>query len=307
MSKENFDRDLRLENAEAGAANKTSAEAAKVSRRGFLKKAGIAVATIYVGIPLFNSLFFKGDARDPKMWQEGQLTVTSGVGTAYAGLKVVECEWVWPKGYGNPLVSFGIKNITDNAAFRKVDVRIMALSKSGHILAEEAVTIPSILPGETCRLADTVGTNVDSWIASDRSMDYSQDFASMAVLISRVGETVEDAWESWWPYNVRIPSVVSNGYAKAEITLAHDHVEKALLGEAVLSAACVCAIWRDGEGKLVDAQTKCVEGLKVEVPHEVEFYVFDKGAPSEVYVRPWRRDEGSFSVFDRVKVTRRKF
>ncbi len=322
MNKENFDRIARSgedapvvlalnagkENGGSGVAKvagEASAGASKVSRRGFLKKAGIAAAAVFVGIPLFNDLFFKGDADAPRMWREGQLAVTSGTGVAYAGLEVVECEWVWPEGLGNPIVSFGIKNITDNAAFRKVDVRVMVLGKSGHLLAEEAVTIPSILPGETCRLADTVASNVDSWIASDRAMDYRSDFSSVEVFISGVGETVNDVWAGTWPYNISVPAAASYDYAKAEITLAHDHVEKALLGDAVLSVACVSAVWRDGGGNLVDAQTKCVEGLKVEVPYEVEFIMAT--APSEIYVRPWRRDEGSFDVFNRVEVAQRKF
>ena len=290
----------------ASEATSESGKDGKVSRRGFLK-AGVTAAAILVGVPVVSSLFLR-DSEGPNSWEEGGYTVVKGMSTSYQHLELAECEWVWPNGHSNPIASFAVRNRSDNMLFRDVAMRIMLVSATGHLLCEQAVTIPSILPGETCHMAGVLGSNVDGWIGGDRPSGYGDDFDHVEVLVSKVGEVVLDVDDrSAWPYNVEFSPRTLREYASVELTLAHDRVEKALLGDAILGAACVFVLWRNDQGELLEAESWYVEGLEVGVSRVIELSTFEKSTNMEVYVRPWRRDENAFFIFKGVDVEQRRW
>ena len=265
-----------------------------VTRRSFLKRAALVAGTIFIGVPVVNHVFFGNT--DPNTWEEGEYTVVKRTHGVAEGFSIVDVEWV-QSGGSSPTFAFGVKCEDWAVAYRDVEIRIVGLSASGHLLSEQAVVIPCILPGETCRFGDYLSsTNL-----SDEAID------RVEVFVGNVGETVfaENSAipTTIWPYSVSHSPRTNREYATVEISLAHDHTNRALLGDAVLSAACVCVIWRSDDGKLLEAETRYVEGLEVGVPHTLELFSFEKSADMEVYVRPWRRDETSIGIFKNVEVT----
>lgn len=281
-----------------------------IPRRGFLKKAAMVAGVIFVGIPVANRLFFRSDANEPSVRQEGSATVISNSPTAYHDLEVVECEWVWPESHGTPMVLFGIKSRSDSVVIRKVDVRVMVLGKRGHLLAEECVTIPSILPGEVCRMGTMLAGNPDHWIGRGNSIDstYQDEFDRVVVLVSGAGEKVTgESFRRDWPYEVAYFARDGRNYAKVEVTLQESNVGRAELGEAVLSAAYVCLVWRNADGSLLDVYDLYIEGLEEGVTHTVDLATISKEMVDEIYVRPWRRDENIASILRGVEVVQQRY
>lgn len=300
----------REDSAEKASAPDVAQSARPTSRRGFLKKAAVTAGVVFVGIPFVNSLFFRNDANEPRMRQEGDATVVSNSPSAYQDLEVVECEWVWPESYSVPMVLFGIKNRSESAVIRKVDVRVMVLGKRGHLLAEECVTIPSILPGEVCRMGATVAMHVDHWIGGGNSIDstYQDEFDRIVVLVSGAGEEVTgESFGHDWPYEVTYSARDSRNFAKVEVTLRDSNVGKAELGEAVLSAAYVCLVWRDADGSLLDVHDLYIEGLEEGVARTIDLAALSREMVDEVYVRPWRRDENIASILRGVEVVQQRY
>ena len=314
MSMTNSERDVCKDAAEnALPAETTASEAAfengkdgKVSRRGFLK-VGVTAAAVIVGVPAVSNLLFR-DSEGPNSWEEDGYTVVKATSTSYQHLELAECEWVWPDSCSNPMVYFAVRNRSDSMAFRDVAVRIMVTGTMGHLLCEQAVIVPSILPGEVCRMVGVLGSNVDGWIGGDRPSGYGDDFDRVEVFVSKVGEAVLDVDErNMWPYNVEFSPRTLREYATVKVTLAHDRVDKALLGDAILGAACVFVLWRNDAGELLEVQSRCIEGLEVGVPRVVELSTFEKSPNMEVYVRPWRRDEDPFFIFKGVDVEQQRW
>lgn len=281
-----------------------------IPRRGFLKKAAMVAGVIFVGIPVANRLFFRSGANDPQVRQEGSATVIANSPAAYQDLEVAECEWVWLESYSTPMVLFGIKNRSDSVVIREVGVRVMVLGKRGHLLAEECVTIPSVLPGEVCRLGAMLAGNPDHWIGGGNSIDstYQDEFDRVVVLVSGAGEMVTGGpFRRDWPYEATYSPRSSRDFASLEITLQSSDVEKAELGEAVLSAAYACLVWRDADGSLLDVYDLYVEGLEEGVTRSIDVATLSRDMPAEIYVRPWRRDENITSILRGVEVVQQRY